>query len=89
MTPRTFAVPLIDLQLFELVMGFPPFDNIIPTKTRLARQWISMFGLLPKDWHIDPEILEPNGESKSSLAAHALQGLAEYLVQMTMIPKHY
>ncbi|MCJ1425254.1 hypothetical protein MMC29_003142 [Sticta canariensis] len=36
--------------IFELVVGYPPFDNFMPEKDELIREWISMFGDLPDEW---------------------------------------
>lgn len=38
-------------QIFELIVGYPPFDNFLPNKDDLIREWISMFGDLPKEWN--------------------------------------
>jgi len=37
-------------KIFELVVGYPPFDNFMPKKDELIREWVSMFGDLPKEW---------------------------------------
>ena len=37
-------------KIFELVVGYPPFDNFMPNKDELIREWISMFGDLPEEW---------------------------------------
>ncbi|KAL8648315.1 MAG: hypothetical protein Q9210_005060 [Variospora velana] len=37
-------------QMFELVVGYPPFDNLMPNKDDLIREWVSMFGNLPQGW---------------------------------------
>ena len=34
-------------------MGYPPFDNILPQKDELVREWVSMFGDLPTEWGKD------------------------------------
>ncbi|KAL2038391.1 hypothetical protein N7G274_008730 [Stereocaulon virgatum] len=36
--------------IFELVVGYPPFDNFMPNKDDLIREWVSMFGELPEEW---------------------------------------
>ena len=38
------------IKIFELVVGYPPFDNILPNKDDLVREWVSMFGDLPEEW---------------------------------------
>ncbi|KAL8968070.1 MAG: hypothetical protein Q9197_005072 [Variospora fuerteventurae] len=37
-------------QMFELVVGYPPFDNLMPNKDDLIREWVSMLGNLPQKW---------------------------------------
>ena len=37
-------------KIFELVVGYPPFNNFMPEKDELIREWISMFGDLPDEW---------------------------------------
>ncbi|KAL8918353.1 MAG: hypothetical protein Q9172_005464 [Xanthocarpia lactea] len=36
--------------LFELIVGCPPFANIMLNKDRLIREWVSMFGDFPEEW---------------------------------------
>ncbi|KAL8901294.1 MAG: hypothetical protein Q9207_005280 [Kuettlingeria erythrocarpa] len=36
--------------MFELIVGYPPFDNYMPKKHDLIQEWVSMFGPLPEDW---------------------------------------
>ncbi|KAK2762319.1 hypothetical protein FQN54_001329 [Arachnomyces sp. PD_36] len=36
--------------LFELIVGYPPFDNIFQTKEGLVREMIGFFGELPQRW---------------------------------------
>jgi hypothetical protein len=38
------------VKIFELVVGYPPFDNFMPNKDELIREWVSMFGDLPEEW---------------------------------------
>ena len=38
------------MKIFELVVGYPPFDNFMPHKDELIREWVSMFGDLPQEW---------------------------------------
>lgn len=40
-------------KIFELIVGYPPFDNLMPSKDDLIREWISMFGKLPEEWPKD------------------------------------
>ncbi|KAI9670219.1 MAG: hypothetical protein M1831_006433 [Alyxoria varia] len=35
---------------FELVTGQPPFDNLMPDKSRLIQEWMATFGDLPAEW---------------------------------------
>ncbi|KAL9017229.1 MAG: hypothetical protein Q9185_005432 [Variospora sp. 1 TL-2023] len=37
-------------KMFELVVGYPPFDNLMPNKDDLIREWVSMLGNLPQKW---------------------------------------
>lgn len=37
-------------KIFELVVGYPPFDNFMPNKDDLIREWVLMFGDLPDEW---------------------------------------
>ena len=37
-------------KIFELVVGYAPFDNFMPNKDDLIREWVSMFGDLPGEW---------------------------------------
>lgn len=37
-------------KIFELVVGYPAFDNFMPNKDDLIREWVSMFGDLPEEW---------------------------------------
>ncbi|KAI4259249.1 MAG: hypothetical protein L6R42_004663 [Xanthoria sp. 1 TBL-2021] len=36
--------------MFELMVGYPPFDNVMPNKDNLIRNWIATFGPLPDKW---------------------------------------
>ncbi|ERF70296.1 hypothetical protein EPUS_06337 [Endocarpon pusillum Z07020] len=36
--------------IFEIIVGYPPFDNMMPTREGLVREWIAMFGQLPEGW---------------------------------------
>ncbi|KAL9125156.1 MAG: hypothetical protein Q9217_005595 [Psora testacea] len=36
--------------IFELVVGYPPFDNFMPNRDELIRGWVSTFGDLPEEW---------------------------------------
>ncbi|KAL8838478.1 MAG: hypothetical protein Q9176_005030 [Flavoplaca citrina] len=36
--------------IFELVVGYPPFDNFMPNQDDLIREWVSMFGDVPEEW---------------------------------------
>lgn len=38
------------VQIFELIVGYPPFDNIMPTKEGLVKEWIAALGSPPKEW---------------------------------------
>lgn len=38
-------------KIFQLVVGYPPFDSIMPSKEGLVREWVAMFGDLPEEWH--------------------------------------
>ena len=40
-------------KIFELIVGYPPFDNLMPNKDDLIREWIWMFGKLPEEWPKD------------------------------------
>ena len=40
-------------KIFELIVGYPPFDNFMPSKDDLIREWVSMFGDLPEEWRED------------------------------------
>ena len=33
-----------------MVVGYPPFDNFMPKKYDLIREWVSVFGGLPEEW---------------------------------------
>lgn len=47
--------PLTNPQMFELIVGYPPFDNLMPNKDDLIREWVAMFGPLPEEWkHHNP-----------------------------------
>ena len=37
-------------QMFEFIVGYPPFDNIIPDRDVLIRNWVSTFCPLPDKW---------------------------------------
>ncbi|MCJ1470982.1 hypothetical protein MMC07_009630, partial [Pseudocyphellaria aurata] len=39
--------------IFELIVGHPPFDNFMPNKDDLIREWVSKFGDLPEEWRAD------------------------------------
>lgn len=47
--------------MFELVVGYPPFDNSMPNKDDLIREWVSMFGDLPEEWSEDLPPTTANG----------------------------
>ena len=34
----------------ELIVGYPPFDNLMPNRDDLIREWVSMLGDLPQEW---------------------------------------
>ncbi|KAL9102567.1 MAG: hypothetical protein Q9163_002285 [Psora crenata] len=36
--------------IFELIVGYPPFDNFMPNRDDLIREWVSMLGDLPQEW---------------------------------------
>lgn len=36
--------------MFELIVGYPPFDNFMLKKHDLIQDWVSMFGPLPEEW---------------------------------------
>ncbi|KAK0506878.1 hypothetical protein JMJ35_010578 [Cladonia borealis] len=36
--------------IFELIVGYPPFDNYMPNRDDLIREWVSMLGDLPQEW---------------------------------------
>ncbi|KAL8713673.1 MAG: hypothetical protein Q9220_002199 [cf. Caloplaca sp. 1 TL-2023] len=41
--------------IFELTVGYPPFNAIIPNRDSLIREWVAMFGPLPTRWaHYSP-----------------------------------
>lgn len=48
-------------KIFELIVGYPPFDNFMPNKVDLVREWISMFGKLPEEWAKDLPSTGPIG----------------------------
>lgn len=41
------------VKIFELIVGYPPFDNFMPKKDDLIREWVSMFEDLPEEWKED------------------------------------
>ena len=39
-------------EIFELVVGYPPFDNLQPNKDRLIQQMAESIGTLPEKWKV-------------------------------------
>ncbi|KAL8676818.1 MAG: hypothetical protein Q9186_006693 [Xanthomendoza sp. 1 TL-2023] len=37
-------------QMFEFIVGHPPFDTIMANRDGLIREWVAMFGPLPDEW---------------------------------------
>ena len=38
------------MKIFELIVGYPPFDNLMPKRDDLIREWMSMFGDPPEEY---------------------------------------
>ncbi len=36
--------------MFELIVGYPPFDNFMLLKHDLIQDWVSKLGPLPEEW---------------------------------------
>ncbi|KAI4227925.1 MAG: hypothetical protein LQ349_006631 [Xanthoria aureola] len=56
--------------MFEFIVGYPPFDNIIPDRDVLIRNWVSTFGPLPDKWtrHSPVSRMGTEGIDQSNLA---------------------
>lgn len=48
--------------MFQLIVGYPPFDNFMPNKDDLIRDWVSMFGDLPEEWREDLPLTRATGK---------------------------
>ncbi|KAF2227230.1 kinase-like domain-containing protein [Elsinoe ampelina] len=53
--------------IFELVTGQPMFNNILPDKEGLTREWIAMFGPLPPAWAARAPITDSEGMDEFSV----------------------
>ena len=53
-------------KIFEMVIGYPPFDNFMPDKDGLIRQWVSMLGDLPEELREGLPSPEATGTSMST-----------------------
>jgi serine/threonine protein kinase len=49
-----FSAWLICLQIFAMVVGYPPFDSFLFKEEELIGQWIATFGRLPEEWERHP-----------------------------------
>jgi len=58
------------VKIFELIVGYPPFDNLMPKKDDLIREWVSMLGDLPEEWR---KYLPPTGANGTYIRSPLLR----------------